>query len=73
MDTDIETPLDFDPQLDPSDPTPVPKDRVRKNIWISNKLVQDLEDLVAEDDSNLTVVIRQALQYYVRRRKEGTL
>lgn len=74
MDDELDTPEDFDPQLNGVDPPECrPIDRERKNIWLSKKLVRDLEDIVTEDDSNLTVVIRQALQHYVRCRKEGKI
>lgn len=70
---DREDGLDFDPQCSDVDPPEcdLPRDKQRKNIWLSNQLVRDLEDIVAEDESNLTVVIRQALKHYVRFRKEG--
>lgn len=65
---------DFDPQtdeVDPPDIDSIPRDKQRKNIWLSNQLVRDLEDIVTEDESNLSTVMRQALKYYVRYRKEG--
>lgn len=70
---DLSPPEDFDSQIgvDPAEPHQSVRDRQRKNIWLSNKLVADLEDIVNEDDSNLSTVIRQALHEYVRRRKEG--
>lgn len=64
--------LEFETEVDPEPIYAAPRDQQRKNIWLSNQLVQDLQDIAAEDETNLSVVIRQGLKHYVRFRKEGS-
>ena len=66
--------LEFETEVGDVDPKEhVPIDRVRKNVWFQNSLIKDLEDIVKEDDSNLTAVIRKACKNYVRARKGGEI
>ena len=53
------------------DPTEVRvTDKIRKNIWLSEDLVNALEGIAAEDEVQLVTVMRQGLKHYVRHRNK---